>query len=71
MLFWKLGTSKELDLEQKLIWQRLGKAPAFLSFEMLFWKLGTSKELDLEQKLIWQRLGKAPKIGFCRLRSCY
>jgi hypothetical protein len=27
MLFWKLGTSKELDLEQKWTWQKLGKAP--------------------------------------------
>ena len=27
MLFWKPGTSKELDLEQKLTWQKLGKAP--------------------------------------------
>jgi hypothetical protein len=27
MLFWRSGTSKELDLEQKLTWQKLGKAP--------------------------------------------
>ena len=27
MLIWQLGTSKELDLEQKLTWQKLRKAP--------------------------------------------
>ena len=27
MLIWKLGTSKELDLEQKRTWQKRGNAP--------------------------------------------